>query len=298
VSHEQDLDWRGATQESIVGHMGPWLEPEIGLQDRLDEKADAIGGEIIAELGAALQNIEQALRSAGDFGQSLDSLMPEPGHNVSPRELKSVFEALAEATTLIAKHSRQLEQRIALSRAAIQDLHQELEAARADSLTDDLTGLANRKRFGQVLRMEAFEARESGEPLCLALADVDNFKRLNDRFGHLAGDRALHIVGQMFQRNLKTGAHACRYGGEEFALVLPRTRLDEAIGLANTIRSAVKDRDLVKKTHAMLLGPVTLSMGVAMYQPGEPVDEFVHRADVCLYVAKQLGRDRVEAAAA
>jgi diguanylate cyclase len=145
--------------------------------------------------------------------------------------------------------------------------------------------------------MEAFEARESGNPLCLALADVDNFKRLNDSFGHQAGDRALRVVAQMFQHSIKTGAHACRYGGEEFALVLPRTELASAVALANTIRWTVKERELVKKLRGHL-GHVTLSIGVAVYRPGEPVDDFVHRADAYLYAAKQRGRDRVEADAA
>ena len=89
-----------------------------------------------------------------------------------------------------------------------------------------------------------------------------------------------------------------RCGGEEFALVLPRTELAEAVVLANNIRGAVKERELVKKLRGQSLGPVTLSIGVAAYRPGEPVDDFVHRADAYLYAAKQRGRDRVEADAA
>jgi diguanylate cyclase len=224
--------------------------------------------------------------------------MPHLGGGLSARDLKMVVEALVDATKHVAEQSRALERRIAASKAVIQDLHQDLETVRAESLTDEMTGLANRRRFGQVLKMEAFEARETGDPLCLALADVDNFKRLNDSFGHQAGDRALRVVAQMFQRSIKTGAHACRYGGEEFALVLPRTELADAVALANNIRWTVKERELVKKLRGQPLGYVTLSIGVAAYRPGEPVDDLVHRADAYLYAAKQRGRDRVEADAA
>jgi diguanylate cyclase len=264
----------------------------------LDEKVETVSAEVSAELGEIVHNIDDALRSTGNFGLSLEALMPHLGGTLSASDLKMVVEALAEATKHVAEHSRALERRITASKAVIQDLHQDLETVRAESLTDEMTGLANRRRFGQVLKMEAFEARESGDPLCLALADVDNFKRLNDSFGHQAGDRALRVVAQMFQRSIKTGAHACRYGGEEFVLVLPRTELADAVALANTNRWTVKERELVKKLRGQLLGRVTLSIGVAVYRPGEPVDDFVRRADAYLYAAKQRGRDRVEADAA
>jgi diguanylate cyclase len=305
VAQEQDLDWTIAAAERGAAYLKqlnvpPDSEPPSLLKThlKLDEKVNAVSAEVSAELGEIVHNIDDALRSTGTFGLSLEALMPHLGVALSARDLKLVVEALADATKHVAEHSRALERRIAASRAVIQDLHQDLEAVRAESLTDELTGLANRRRFGQVLKMEAFEARESGDPLCLALADVDNFKRLNDSFGHQAGDRALRVVAQMFQHSIKTGAHACRYGGEEFALLLPRTKLADAINLANAIRGAVKERELVRKSSLLSCSHVTLSIGVAAYLPGETVDALVYRADACLYAAKQHGRDRVEAAAA
>jgi diguanylate cyclase len=228
VAQDQDLDWTVATcgtgrRLSQAAKRAPDSEPPSLLEThlKLDEKVDAVSAEVSAELGEIVHNIDDALRSTGTFGLSLEALMPHLGGALSARDLKMVVEALADATKHVAEHSRALERRITLSKLLIQDLHQDLEAARADSLTDDMTGLANRRRFGQVLKMEAFEARETGNPLCLALADVDNFKRLNDSLGHQAGDRALRVVAQMFQHSIKSGAHACRYGGEEFALCYP-----------------------------------------------------------------------------
>jgi diguanylate cyclase len=305
VAQEQEADWTVVNAERTVAYLQqlnlpPNNEPPSILTThlKLDEKVDTVSAEVSAELGEIVHNIDDALRSTGNFGLSLEALMPHLGGGLSARDLKMVVEALVDATKHVAEQSRALERRIAASKAVIQDLHQDLETVRAESLTDEMTGLANRRRFGQVLKMEAFEARETGDPLCLALADVDNFKRLNDSFGHQAGDRALRVVAQMFQRSIKTGAHACRYGGEEFALVLPRTELADAVALANNIRWTVKERELVKKLRGQPLGYVTLSIGVAAYRPGEPVDDLVHRADAYLYAAKQRGRDRVEADAA
>ncbi|HLC08114.1 MAG TPA: GGDEF domain-containing protein [Methyloceanibacter sp.] len=308
MAQEQEFDWTIATAERAAAYLRQFNVPlDTELQgllnthlppNRLNEKVDAVSAEISAELGEIVHNIDDALHSTGNFGLSLEALMPFLGGALSPRDLKMVVEALADATKHVAEHSRALERRITASKAVIQDLHQELEAVRAESLTDEMTGLANRRRFGQVLKMEVFEARETGDPLCLALVDVDNFKRLNDSFGHQAGDRALRVVAQMFQHSIKAGAHACRYGGEEFVLVLPRTELAAAVDLANTIRGAVKARELVKQSRGQSLGHVTLSIGVAAYRPGEPVDDFVHRADAYLYAAKEHGRDRVEAEAA
>jgi len=305
VAQEQEFDWTIGTAERAAAYLNQLSVAAAGAPPsllkthlKLDEKVDAVSAEVSAELGAIVHNIDGALHSTGKFGLSLEALMPHLGGALSTRDLKMVVEALADATKHVAEYSRELERRITASKAVIQDLHQELEAVRTESLTDDMTGLANRRRFGQVLKMEVFEARESGNPLCLALADVDNFKRLNDSFGHQTGDRALRVVAQMFQHSIKAGAHACRYGGEEFVLVLPRTELAAAIDLANTIRGAVKARELVKQSRGQSLGHVTLSIGVTAYRPGEPMDDFVHRADAYLYAAKQRGRDRVEAEAA
>jgi diguanylate cyclase len=298
AGHNQELN--AALRKTVLTH-GGLPEPELQrllkahiAHHRLNEKVGEVSADVAAELGEIEQNIDAALRSTGDFGQSLEAPVPQLGRTLSASELKTVVETLAAATGHIAENCRELERRIAASKKLIQELHQDLEAVRAESLTDELTGMANRKRFGQVLKMEAFEAAESGDPLCLALADVDNFKRLNDSFGHQAGDQVLRLVAQMFSQAIKTGAHACRYGGEEFALLLPKTGLPDAVVIANTIRTRVRARELVKRSRAQSLGRITLSIGVTAYRPGESEDAFVQRADECLYLAKQRGRDRVE----
>ncbi len=144
-----------------------------------------------------------------------------------------------------------------------------------------------------MLEIEAQEARNSGEPLALALADIDHFKQFNDSFGHQTGDHVLKFVAQTLKQSVRSSDHVARYGGEEFALVLPRTAIADAVKLADKLRSTVCTRDLVRRSTRQPLGTLTLSVGVTVYRPGEPLADFLHRADRCLYAAKQSGRDRV-----
>ncbi len=263
-------------------------------QHRLNEKVGEVGAQVVAELKQVIDTIHTASRSSEDFGQSLEQVAQQLGGIATAEQLKAVVEALLQVTHHMADHSRNLAKRAGDSKTLIQNLHQVLEMVRADALTDGLTGIANRRRFDQVLEMESVEAEHSGDPLCLALADVDHFKRFNDNFGHQTGDQVLRVVAQTLKNNIKGGDHVARYGGEEFALLLPRTALPDAVTLAEKLKAALKARQLVKKSTQQALGTLTLSVGVAAYRRGEPLQALVQRADRCLYVAKQGGRDRVE----
>jgi diguanylate cyclase len=177
---------------------------------RLNAKVGEVGAQMSSELKQVIDTIHTASRSTEDFGQALEELVPQLDRAVSPEQLKTVAEALLLVTRRMAEHSRTLAERAVDSKRLIQDLHQVLEAIGIESLTDDLTGIANRRRFEQVLEIETVEADESADPLCLALVDVDHFKRFNDNFGHQTGDQMLRVVAQTLKHNVKAGDHAAR----------------------------------------------------------------------------------------
>jgi diguanylate cyclase len=127
----------------------------------------------------------------------------------------------------------------------------------------------------------------------LVMCDIDHFKTFNDTWGHQTGDQVLRLVANCLSENVKGRDTAARYGGEEFAVILPQTSLADAVGLADQIRGKVESKKLVKKSTGDILGMITISMGVAQYNPQESLDEFVARADTCLYAAKHAGRNRV-----
>jgi diguanylate cyclase (GGDEF)-like protein len=157
--------------------------------------------------------------------------------------------------------------------------------------TDALTGLANHRTLHEALDREIARAGRLGLALSLIFADLDHFKSINDRYGHLVGDQVLVRAAAVFGSQSRPYDLPARYGGEEFVLVLPGARRDDAIGVAERIRTAVEHIEIPGCD-----GPITVSLGVAGWIAGEASDAFLARADAALYNAKSAGRNRVEAA--
>ncbi|WP_176763961.1 GGDEF domain-containing protein [Aquimonas voraii] len=150
--------------------------------------------------------------------------------------------------------------------------------------TDALTGVSNRRHFDRLLREGVERALLTGRRLSVLLIDVDHFKQVNDREGHLAGDEVLRQLGQLLQRAVRSDTVVARYGGEEFAVITP-SGLAEAVGLAERLRRAVEADSRIR-----------VSLGVASFEPKLDGDEpaLLARADRALYAAKAAGRNRVE----
>jgi diguanylate cyclase len=189
--------------------------------------------------------------------------------------------------------NRQLEERLTASKLEINELQEDLEVVRTESLTDPLTQLANRKFFDVTLEKTIAEAFSSNEALSLMLTDIDHFKAFNDNFGHLTGDQVLRLVAMAVKHNVKGKDTAARYGGEEFAVVLPNAALRAAVTVAEHIRRAVMAKELMKRSTGEQLGRITISIGVAALRKGDSGQSLIERADICLYAAKRHGRNRV-----
>jgi diguanylate cyclase len=189
--------------------------------------------------------------------------------------------------------SRNLAYRIDDYEQQIALLKSDLKALERQVLTDPLTGLGNRKDLELRLIELAVHARARGRHLSLLMIDVDHFKDLNDAFGHQTGDEILRIVARIFRSRLKGRDIPCRYGGDEFAIILPETGLAQAIQVGEGLRQALAARPLVNKRCGARFGPVTLSIGAAELRGAEPPEELLHRSDIALYRAKRDGRNRV-----
>lgn len=166
-------------------------------------------------------------------------------------------------------------------------LEQELEYA---ALRDSLTGLLNRRQFYSLTEGQASRHLPLKNEYCLLLVDTDNFKNINDNHGHLKGDEVLVQLARILEACSRKGDFIFRWGGEEFVLLLPRTALDTAMQVAESIR------DTVTKSGCRELPDFTVSIGVARHQAEETVDELFRRVDNALYQAKHAGRNRVLAA--
>lgn len=160
--------------------------------------------------------------------------------------------------------------------------------------TDPLTGLHNRQGMMRDLRREWTRALRTGQPVCLALADLDFFKHVNDTWGHLAGDKVLCAAARFFHRRLRPYDSVYRYGGEEFLFCLPNTEVANAAHALDRLRQTMARLPVTLECGSRI--PVTCSIGVAQLVPGRTVHEAIMAADRALYAAKEGGRNRVEAA--
>jgi len=157
---------------------------------------------------------------------------------------------------------------------------------------DSLTGLHNRRWLDEMFDREITRCQTDNRPLCLAMLDIDNFKVFNDRFGHLAGDRALQTIAKILRQSLRPTDMIARYGGEEFAILFPETEIDSAVAIAERLRAALVarcDEICFKKDTP----PVTASLGVAQMRRDDTLKMLISSADEALYRAKSAGKNHV-----
>ena len=166
-----------------------------------------------------------------------------------------------------------------------------LEDIEEQARRDDLTGVYNRRALMIAMEESKQRANASGEPLSICVIDLDLFKRYNDEFDHLTGDRVLQAFAQAARDGLRSTDVFGRYGGDEFVQILPHTALAGAMLDAERLRNRISTLEI---PFAPSMGPLTVSVGVAQYRSGETIVQTFARADGALYKAKQLGRNRVE----
>jgi diguanylate cyclase len=262
-------------------------------QIKTTDRIDKVGARVIGEIDDVMNLITEALAMSARYDDSLSGASRKLEVAQSREQVKTVVESLMKSTREMRGTNKALEDRLTLSKSEISNLQQSLEAIRAESLTDPLTGLGNRKYFDRSIDSAVQNALASGEPLSLLMFDIDHFKSFNDSYGHLTGDQVLRLVGMSLRQTIKGQDVTARYGGEEFAVVLPNTALRQALTVADHIRRAVMAKELKKKSTGEILGRVTISVGVAMLKPDDDTDSLIERADACLYAAKRNGRNRV-----
>ncbi len=262
-------------------------------QIKTTDRIDKVGARVIGEIDDVMNLITEALAMSARYDDSLSGASRKLEVAQSRDQVKTVVESLMKSTREMRDTNKALDDRLTLSKSEISNLQQSLEAIRAESLTDPLTGLGNRKYFDRSIDAAVQSALASDEPLSLLMFDIDHFKSFNDSYGHLTGDQVLRLVGMSLRQTIKGQDITARYGGEEFAVVLPNTALRQALTVADHIRRAVMAKELKKKSTGEILGRVTISVGVSMLKPGDDTDSLIERADACLYAAKRNGRNRV-----
>jgi diguanylate cyclase len=263
--------------------------------NRVADQIDSVGSRVVTEIDHVMSTIDSAVGSATTYSDNLATMTERLGRANDRTGIRMIIEGLVQTTQEMERSNQTLEDRLKAFKIEINELQENLEAVRAESLTDPLTSLANRKYFGEALTRAIAEAEKTRAPLSLMFTDIDHFKSFNDSHGHLTGDQVLRLVALEVRQAIEDPGVAARYGGEEFAIILPDTMLSQAQSVAEAIRRAVMAKELVKRSTGAQLGRVTMSIGVATLRPQESMQALIERADACLYAAKRNGRNCVVA---
>ncbi|MCR9071505.1 MAG: GGDEF domain-containing protein [Alphaproteobacteria bacterium] len=253
--------------------------------------------DVAVDLGNVTDGLSRSLDRAGaganSLGHALSTATTALASTEDWEEIRTLVDTLRLETEAARYSNEALRAELANTTGEIAALRRKLEETRTEAMTDGLTGIANRKRFDTLLREAASHAMETGTPLTLLLLDIDHFKQFNDTHGHVVGDQVLRLVGRLLTECLRDTDAPARFGGEEFAVILPETGLEDARGIAERIRKRLNQKRVTRRSSGEDIGVVTISIGVACYDYGESMTKLIARADEALYRAKQNGRNRV-----
>ncbi len=263
--------------------------------------------DIHAALGGAAEDEAQRALSRqtldSDMQQEMVGLAGQVASATDLKQLKSQVESrLGNIREVLAKYhsaeaSRQpLTEQLEHLSSRLQTMEHEAERSRASlaeqrhkALHDPLTGVPNREAYDERISHEVQRWQRYGHPLTIAVCDLDHFKRINDSFGHQAGDRVLKVISRTIAKRLRQVDFFGRYGGEEFVVILPETSTDDALVVLDKIRAAIAETAFHYREKPLA---ITLSMGIAGFGVGDTPDAVFERADKALYAAKAAGRNQ------
>ena len=283
---------------SIDGHLqnGAVLDEKTTAEffrKHVAELDEALARRVSDGFQKIMADMSQSASQAGDHADQFGSVLEKWSEGLAESQAgtEGGVDVLLQHTRSMQGSITSLKGRLDESRREIEQLRQEVNKAREDALADGLTGLTNRRGFDLALSacLSASAGEEQGPSLLIT--DIDFFKRVNDSYGHLFGDRVIRAVAQILKDNVKGKDTAARYGGEEFVILLPETPIEGARHLAEKIRTTV-ERSRIKRTdNNETIANITVSLGVACYRRGESASDFIARADAALYASKHQGRN-------
>ncbi|MEW6266502.1 MAG: GGDEF domain-containing protein [Thermodesulfobacteriota bacterium] len=276
------------------------ITPEIVhdlFRDFILDQSVIKGEKALEEIKTILLDISKKIKEAGGDiaakGGHIETYARKLSGDVSLDDIREIVKGIVVETKAILNSGEVLKEKLLTTDREMDRLREELLIVREKATIDALTGLVNRSVFQETLGKMAEKAVKDNRNLCLVLADIDHFKKINDTHGHLVGDTVLKKSAEMIKNLIKGRDLAARYGGEEFVLLLPDTSLEGGRRVAEEIRSHFETKRWKQRDSGEPIGVITLSLGVAEFRPGEPLETLIKRADEALYCSKKEGRNRV-----
>lgn len=253
---------------------------------RRDELIDAELAKVVAVIKSRLAHDER-------YAQMLGEVQSQLAKRPSADELTAIVDLIIAENHKAKESAANAVRELTKSHATITKLQQSLDEAVAETMKDPLTGIGNRRSFDLALDETIVTASASGRPMTLVFCDLDHFKRVNDEYGHAMGDQVLKLTAQALSSAVRGTDIVCRFGGEEFAIILPNTALKEALMVAERMRSQLLSKTLAVRGTNKTVGTISASFGVAELGKGDDARWLVDRTDGALYRAKALGRNCV-----
>lgn len=250
------------------------------------EEANETARELLAQV---MQVIRDISGETTQYNESLDSHTAALSDSLSKGDLREMVQDLMTKAQGVKQRGQDLNKRLEESRQEVETLKTNLEQISLESQLDFLTGVYNRKAFDQMMG----DFSKGAKGFALLMVDIDHFKRFNDQFGHLLGDQVLKITSRIMKDTVKGKDKVARFGGEEFSVILPETGIEGAVAVAEAIRKNVAAHDLRRRDTGQNCGNIHVSIGAAIFDGKETVEDLIKRADAALYKAKQNGRNQV-----
>jgi diguanylate cyclase len=244
-----------------------------------------------------IDRLGQVAASTGDFHEKIGGYSDKISKADNISELNSILDEVLRETRAVQSEALKARDKMVLARQEVQDAETRIHAleAKLQHLSelvreDQLTGSLNRRGLDDVFERETARADRRGTPLCVAVLDLDDFKKLNDTYGHIAGDAALKHLVKIVKETLRSMDVIARFGGEEFLILMPETSVEAAAGTMTRLQRELTKHFFLHDNEKVL---ITFSAGVALRAPNEDQTELVKRADKAMYTAKQTGKNRV-----
>jgi len=260
------------------------LLQDMSQAEEANERANELIMHLIKELFSSKEQYSQ-------YGLSLDQFSKQIQSDKGIEGIRGFLSSLLDETVQIQQTNTNLSQKLDHSSKELNEMKQQLEVAIKEAVIDKLTQLYNRRAFERNIREEADRFFRYKNPFSLIILDVDDFKNLNDSYGHQIGDRALIGIARQLKSNVRKTDSVYRFGGEEFAVILPNTQIPQAGLAAEKIRVSVQETAFTR--HKVDVG-ITLSGGISQIREGDTLEEFILRADKALYLAKQKGKNQIK----
>ncbi len=244
-----------------------------------------------------IDRLGQVAASTGDFHEKIGGYSAKISKADNIAELNSILDEVLKETRIVQTEALKARDKMMLAKQEVQDAEARIHTleAKLQHLSelvreDQLTGSLNRRGLDDVFERETARSDRRGTPLCIAVLDLDDFKKLNDTYGHIAGDAALKHLVKIVKETLRSMDVIARFGGEEFLILMPETTVEAAASTMTRLQRELTKHFFLHDNEKVL---ITFSAGVALRRPNEEQTELVKRADKAMYTAKQTGKNRV-----